>query len=96
MTVDVGVEPSLVETSADYTEDITFNKGSNDISIIDAETLDVTEVTIRDNLNQMRMSPDGNWVVCYHDVGADGGGSVNGGLVTFNAISIINLQTQTF
>ena len=94
MTVDVGVEPSLVETSADYTRAVTFNKGSNDISIIDADSLDVTEVTIRDNLNQMRMSPDGNWVVCYHDVGADGGGSVNGGAVTFNAISIINLQTQ--
>jgi DNA-binding beta-propeller fold protein YncE len=94
MTVEVGVEPSLVETSADYTRAVTFNKGSNDISIIDAETLDVTEVTIRDNLNQMRMSPDGNWVICYHDVGADNGGSVNGGAVTFNAISIINLQTQ--
>ena len=74
MTVEVGVEPSLVETSSDYTRAVTFNKGSNDISIIDAETLDVTEVTIRDNLNQMRMSPDGNWVICYHDVGADGGG----------------------
>ena len=94
MTVEVGVEPSLVETSADYTRAVTFNKGSNDISIIDAETLDVTEVTIRDNLNQMRMSPDGNWVICYHDVGAENGGSVNGGAVTFNAISIINLQTQ--
>ena len=94
MTVEVGVEPSLVETSSDYTRAVTFNKGSNDISIIDAQTLDVTEVTIRDNLNQMRMSPDGNWVICYHDVGADGGGSINGGAVTFNAISIINLQTQ--
>jgi hypothetical protein len=94
MTVDVGVEPSLVETSADYTRAVTFNKGSNDISIIDAETLDVSEVAIRDNLNQMRMSPDGNWVVCYHDVSADGGGSVSGGAVTFNAISIVNLQTQ--
>ena len=58
MTVEVGVDPSLVETSSDYTRAVTFNKGSNDISIIDAESLDVTEVTIRDNLNQMRMSPD--------------------------------------
>ena len=94
MTVEVGVDPSLVETSSDYTRAVTFNKGSNDISIIDAESLDVTEVTIRDNLNQMRMSPDGNWVICYHDVGAEGGGSVNGGAVTFNAISIVNLETQ--
>lgn len=93
MTVGVGVEPSLVETSSDYTRAVTFNKGSNDISIIDSETLDVSEVTIRDNLNQMRMSPDGNWVICYHDVGADGGGSIEGGAVTFNAISIVNLQT---
>jgi DNA-binding beta-propeller fold protein YncE len=94
MTVEVGVDPSLVETSSDYTRAVTFNKGSNDISIIDAESLDVTEVSIRDNLNQMRMSPDGNWVICYHDVAAEGGGSVNGGAVTFNAISIVNLETQ--
>ena len=34
MTAEVGVEPLLVETSSDYTRAVTFNKGSDDISIM--------------------------------------------------------------
>lgn len=93
LTAEVGVEPSLVETSSDYTRAVTFNKGSEDVSVIDSETLDVAEVAIRPNLNQMKMSPDGNWVICYHDIGAEDGGQVTGGAVTYNAISIVNLET---
>jgi DNA-binding beta-propeller fold protein YncE len=93
LTTEVGVEPSIVETSADYTRAVTFNKGSDSISIIEAETLDVTEVFVRNNLNQMKMSPDGKWAICYHDVNADGGGIADGGSISFNAISIIDLET---
>lgn len=93
LTTDVGVEPSIVETSADYTRAVTFNKGSNTISIIEAETLDVTEVEVRNNLNQMKMSPDGKWAICYHDVTADGGGVADGGSISFNAISIVDLES---
>ena len=71
LTAEVGVEPLLVETSSDYTRAVTFNNGSDDISIIDSETLSVSDVSIRSNLNQMKMSPDGKWVVCYHDVLAE-------------------------
>ena len=95
MTVEVGVEPLIVETSADYSRAITFNKGSNSISVIDSETLEVTDIEIRKNLNQMKMSEDGNWAICYHDVNADGGGVSSGGAISFNAISIINLENQT-
>ncbi|MGC6510765.1 MAG: YncE family protein [Myxococcota bacterium] len=94
LTTEVGVEPSIVETSADYTRAVTFNKGSDSISIIDADSLDVTEVEVRNNLNQMKMSPDGKWVICYHDVNADDGGTADGGSISFNAISIIDLETS--
>ena len=93
LTAEVGVDPILVETSSDYTRAVTFNRGSNDVSVVDAETLDVVEVAVRSNLNQMKMSPDGKWVVCYHDVNADGGGTTSGGAVSFNAISIVNVET---
>jgi DNA-binding beta-propeller fold protein YncE len=92
ITVEVGVDPSIVETSSDYTRAITFNKGSDSISVIDSATLDVTEIEIRKNLNQMKMSPDGNWAICFHDVGAEEGGSSSGGAISFNAISIVDLE----
>ena len=95
MTAEVGVEPLLVETSSDYTRAVTFNNGSDDISIIDAETLSVSDVSIRSNLNQMKMSPDGKWVVCYHDVSAEDGGTSSGGAISFNAISIVDLEGET-
>lgn len=94
LTAEVGVEPLLVETASDYTRAVTFNNGSDDISIIDAETLSVSDVEIRSNLNQMKMSPDGKWVVCYHDVLAENGGSSSGGAISFNAISIVDLENE--
>lgn len=94
LTAEVGVEPSFVETSADYSRAVTFNKGSNSVSIIDADSLDVSEVEIRTNLNQMKMSAQGTWAVCYHDVGAEGGGASSGGAISFNAISIVDLENQ--
>jgi len=92
ITVEVGVEPSIVETSGDYSRAVTFNKGSDSISVIDSETLDVTDIEIRKNLNQMKMSSDGKWAICYHDVGAEGGGTSSGGAISFNAISIVDLE----
>jgi DNA-binding beta-propeller fold protein YncE len=94
MTVEVGVEPSIVETSRDYTRAVTFNKGSDSVSVIAAETLEVTDIPIRKHLNQMRMSADGSWAICYHDVDAEGGGLSSGGAISFNAISIVDLENE--
>jgi DNA-binding beta-propeller fold protein YncE len=92
MTVEVGVDPSLVETSADYSRAVTFNRGSDTVSVIAAESLDVVDVPIRDNLNQMKMSSDGAWAICYHDISAENGGISSGGAISFNAISIVDLD----
>ncbi len=94
-TAEVGVEPTFVLTSSDYSKAVTFDKGSNTISIIDAETMDVVPVNVRTNLNQMKMSPDGKWVICYHDISAPGGVQTSGGAITYNAISIVNLENAT-
>ena len=40
LTVEVGVDPSLVETSADYSRAVTFNRGSDSVSVIAADSLD--------------------------------------------------------
>ena len=93
LTAEVGVHPILVETSADFSTAITFNDGSDSISIIDAQTMDVTDISIRANLNQMKMSPDGKWIICYHDLNGENGGASSGGAISFNAISVVNLET---
>jgi DNA-binding beta-propeller fold protein YncE len=51
LTTDVGVDPAVVETTHDYTMAVTFNQGSDSVSIIDSATLEVTEVEVRDNFN---------------------------------------------
>ena len=62
--------------------------------MITSETLEVSDISIRKNLNQMKMSADGDWAICYHDVSAEGGGASSGGAISFNAISIVDLQSQ--
>ena len=95
ITASVGVNPTMVATSADHTLAVTFNEGSDSISIIDAETLSVTEVAVRDNLNQMVLSDDGRWVICYHDLAAEDGAPDYDGAISYNEISIVDLQALT-
>ena len=94
-TTTVGVNPTLVATSSDQLHAVTFNAGSDDLSIVNVETLAVDTVAVRDNFNAMELSPDGSWVTCFHDarVEADDNGSSDGGLQSFNEISVVNLGT---
>ena len=93
LTVEVGVNPTVAITTSDYTKAITFNEGSDDISVINAETLEVMTVAVRDNFNAMEMSPDGRWVICFHDGNVDTGTGSEGGLQSFNEISIVDTET---
>ncbi len=93
LTTDVGVDPSVVETTDDYTMAVTFNEGGDSVTIIDAATLETTEIEVRDNFNQMKMSPDGNWIICYHDADAEDS-SASGGAQSFNEVSLVNLSTH--
>ncbi len=90
ITAEVGVNPQAVATTEDYRTAVTFNQGSDDVSIIDAATLGVTTVAVRANYNSMVMSPDGAWVAVYHDEdrGDEGGSS---GAQSFNEVSFVRL-----
>lgn len=93
MTVEVGINPTVAVTTSDYTKAVTFNEGSDDVSIIDAETLEVMTVGVRDNFNAMELSPDGRWVICFHDGDSEQSTGSDGGLQSFNEISIVDTVT---
>jgi DNA-binding beta-propeller fold protein YncE len=67
LTVEVGSQPEVAVTTADYRQAIVFNRGSSDVSVLDAESLDEVRVPVRDNLNALELSPDGAWAVVYRD-----------------------------
>jgi DNA-binding beta-propeller fold protein YncE len=96
VTTEVGVRPSVITTSADYTRAVTFNSGSDDLSIIDADTLEVSTVPLQPNLNQMVLSPDGRWAIVYHDINVAAAADEDPeGAISYNEISLVDLETLT-
>jgi hypothetical protein len=67
LTTTVGTDPAAVMTTLDQTTAVVFNQGSNSLSLVDTETLEVVEIEIRKNLNAMVISPDDRWAIVYHD-----------------------------
>jgi DNA-binding beta-propeller fold protein YncE len=66
-TTPVGQDPRLVVTTADRQTAVVFNRGDASVSILDADTLAQEVVEIRDNLNDLVLSPDGAWAVAWHN-----------------------------
>ena len=93
ITAEVGQNPTDVAVTDDHSTAVTFNMDSDDISIIDAETLEVQTVAIRSGRNRMVMSPDGKWVLCYFDQDADDRPITGSGAQSFNDISLVNVET---
>lgn len=91
-TVTVGDTPTAVETSADYTLAVTLDEGSDTVSVIDADTLAVTQVEIRENFNALDLSDDGKWAAAWYDPDRESEGH-SGGVQTFNEVSFVNLTT---
>lgn len=92
LTAPVGDYPSMVVTSADYTRAVTFNERSEDVSIIDAETMAVTSVRIRDDLNTMALSDDGEWIMAWYDPDKQTDNGTSGGVQSFNEVSFVRLD----
>jgi DNA-binding beta-propeller fold protein YncE len=93
-TVGVGRDPRVVLTTRDYSKTVAFNFGDDSVSIVDADTLEVSTVKVRDNFNTMVLSPDGNWAVLWHDENAvRPEDPPTGGLQSFNEASFVNLTT---
>ena len=94
ITTEVGVEPVTVQSVADGSLAVTLNAGSDDLSLVDAESLQVVNVAVRDNLNSLVLSPDGRWALAYHDVDEDDVGNTSGGAQSFTEVSLVDLETR--
>jgi len=93
-TTPVGVDPQIVQTTRDYSTAVVFNRGDDTVSILDAITLDQQRVGVRDNFNDMRLSPDGRWAVLWHNRAAERPDDPPvDGLQSFNEASFVNLIT---
>lgn len=92
LTVEVGSAPAAVTTTADNERAIVFNEGSDDVSIIDAETLEVATVGVLPHLNAMVLSDDGVWAVVYRDADEETDGDSTGAQ-SFNELSLVNTLT---
>ena len=89
ITVDVGVDPEVVVTTADYSRAVTFNKGSDDVSVITTNNAEGRpevdfDIPVLANLNHMVVSPDGMWAVVYHDADIEDDGSSSGNFLQRN------------
>ena len=95
ITAEVGANPQVVATTDDYATAVTFNQGSDDVSIIDATSLEVSTVDVRDDFNNLVMSPDGRWVACYHDQSVDTEEGTGDGAQSYNEVSFVRLDDQS-
>ena len=94
ITAEVGSQPEVVHTTEDYTRAVTFNAGDDSVSIIDAETLEVRNVSVRPNFNAMEVTPDGKWAFCYHNQAAeDVIVNEEDGVVSYSEVSIVHLDS---
>jgi DNA-binding beta-propeller fold protein YncE len=93
LTTEVGVSPAVVLSTPDETKAVVFNKGSNEVSVVDAQSMSVEQVEVREDYNQMSMSPGGGWVVCYYDEAAvDPDDPETEGARSFNEVSLVDLE----
>lgn len=94
ITKNVGNRPTLVEITHDYATAVVFNQLDDSVTLLDAATLDDRVVAVRDNMNSLKLSPDGRWAVLWHDRDARRPDDPPlSDVASFNEVSIIELAT---
>ena len=66
-TTPVGRDPTLALVTVDHTTAAVLNRGDDTVSLVATENLATRTVPVRDDLNRMVQSPDGQWLVLWHD-----------------------------
>ena len=94
ITARVGHDPSVVRVTPDGAAAVVLNRGSQSVSIVDAATLDVTEVEIRPRLNRLELSPDGRWGISWYSEAADAAWTDDGGTASYNEVSLIDIENK--
>ncbi len=95
VTVKVGDRPIQVATTADYQKAVTFNEGSDSVSVVQAESLAVAEVAVRPNMNRLSLSPDGRFALCWHDPDGDAVESSGDGARSYTEVSLVDTVALT-
>jgi DNA-binding beta-propeller fold protein YncE len=93
VTVEVGSIPSTVLTTPDGKQAITLNEGADSVSILNAETLEHTELPIRDNLNRLSVSEAGKWAMAWYDPDVESLGE-SGGIFSFSEVSFVDIENK--
>lgn len=93
-TTAVGAHPTRVAVTGDYQHAVVFNRDDATVSILDASTLAATTVPVRNNLNELTLSPDGAWAALWHDEHAERTDDPPlTGATSFNEVSLVHLAT---
>ena len=93
-TLEVGEDPRIVLTTPDYSTAVVFNRGDDSVSILDADTLEQRVVRVRDNMNQLAISPDGRFAALWHDLDAERPDDPTpSGVQSYNEVSFVDLST---
>jgi len=93
VTAEVGVDPRVVRASPDHSTAVVFNRGTDDLSIVDSETMAVRTVPVRPDFNAMVMSPDGAFVACFHDLQVREADDLSDGAWSFNEVSLVEVAS---
>ena len=94
LTAPVGDMPEWVTTTPDYLYAVTYNGGSEDLSILPSDTLEETRVELRPNLDTVELSPDGAWAVAYNAIGVEDEGS-NAGATSVKEASFVHVTSAS-
>jgi DNA-binding beta-propeller fold protein YncE len=90
----VGTDPEIVLTTPDYATAVVFERGDDSVTVVDAESLAKVTTPVRENLNDMVMSPDGGWVVLWHDLAHEKPDDPPAdGLQSFNEVSFVGVPS---
>jgi len=94
ITTEVGVDPYVVRATSDNAAAVVFNRGTDDVSIVDAETLEVDRVELRPDFNQLLLSPDGLWAAAFHDAQRRTSDDLSDDTWSFNEVSLVEVQNR--
>lgn len=95
LTTPVGVDPHVVRTTPDGATAVVFNRGTDDLSIVDSATLTSRRVAVRPDFNALVLSPDGTWAALFHDADRREDGDLGDGASSFNEVSLVHLADGT-
>jgi len=92
LTAPTGSRPAVVAASPDGATAVVFAAGDDEVDVFDTTSLEHTAIPVRPDMNWMQMSPDGRWVVCYHDQDAPDPEADNGAR-SYNEVSLVDVTT---